>query len=53
MKRTHKRALSLIAALAFVLSMAVSVSYDAYYTAPTDPLILSFEKQRGRGINRA
>ncbi|MDE6261028.1 MAG: hypothetical protein K2M42_09270 [Oscillospiraceae bacterium] len=48
MKRKHKRALSLIAALAFVVSMAASTGLDTYYAAPTEPLVLSFEKPRVR-----
>lgn len=48
MKRTRKRALSLIAALAFVLSMAASASYDTYYTAPTDPVAASVRVKKIR-----
>lgn len=47
-RRIRRRTVSLIAALAFVVSMAASVSMDTYYTAPTDPVVLSFDKQRVR-----
>lgn len=49
--KTRKRVLSVIAAVAFVLSVAASTGMDTYCTAPDDPVVLSFEKHRGRGFN--
>lgn len=49
--KTRKRVLSVLAAVAFLLSLAASTGMDTYYTAPDDPVVLSFEKHRGRGFN--
>lgn len=49
--KTHKRVLSVIAAVAFMLSVAASTGVDTYYTASDDPVVFSFEKHRGRGFN--
>lgn len=39
--KTHKRVLSVIAAVAFLLSTATSAGLDTYYTAPADPVAAS------------
>ena len=47
-RRIRRRTVSLLVAAAMVLSMVAPVGVDVYYTAPTEPLVLSFEKQRVR-----
>lgn len=50
--KTRKRVLSVLAAVAFVLSLAATpAGLDTYYTVPDDPVVLSFEKHRGGGFN--
>lgn len=39
--KTHKRVLSVIAAVAFTLSLAASTGVDTYYTVPDDPVAAS------------
>lgn len=41
MMRTRERVLSVIAAVAFVLSAATSAGLDTYYTTPEDPVAAS------------
>ena len=44
--KTRKRVLSVIAAVAFTLSMATSTSLDTYYTTPEDPVATSVKVKR-------
>ena len=41
MMRTRERVLSVIAAVAFVLSAATPAGLDTYYTTPEDPVAAS------------
>lgn len=43
---THKRVLSVIAAVAFLLSMAAPTGLDTYYVAPADPVAASVKWKR-------
>lgn len=44
--KTRKRVLSVIAAVAFTLSMATSAGLDTYYTVPDDPVAVSAKVKR-------
>lgn len=44
--KTRKRVLSMIAAVAFLLSTATSAGLDTYYTTPEDPVAASVKWKR-------